>query len=276
VRVEVQSSPPGSWAGGDRYEAYVGRWSRPVARRFVGSLPVPAGGRWLDVGCGTGALTETVLATAEPSAVLGVDPSPDFVAHAAVHVTDPRAAFREGSAQALPADAAAFDAVVSGLVLNFVPDPAGALDELRRVTRPGGIVGAYVWDYADGMQLMRHFWDAAAERDPVARDLDEGMRFPLCRPGPLRDLFTGAGLEDVVVEEIVVPTVFADFDDYWSPFLGGTGPAPAYAMSLSEPDRAALREMLRTRLPVQRDGAIALTARAWAVRGRSPSSHGDS
>jgi SAM-dependent methyltransferase len=264
-------SPPGSWAGGDRYEAYVGRWSRPVARRFVASLAVPAGARWLDVGCGTGALSETVLAAAEPSAVLGVDPSPDFVAHAAAHVTDPQAAFREGSAQALPADDAAFDAVVSGLVLNFVPDPAAGLAEMRRVARQDGIVAAYVWDYAGGMQLMRRFWDAAAELDPAVRDLDEALRFPLCRPEPLRGLFTDAGLGDVEVEEIVVPTVFADFDDYWTPFLGGTGPAPAYAAHLPEHDRAALREGLRSLLPAEADGSIHLTARAWAVRGRCSS-----
>src|SRR4051794_30796476 len=193
VRVELQSSPPGSWAGGDRYEAYVGRWSRPVARRFVGALPVPAGGRWLDVGCGTGALTETVLATAEPSAVLGIDPSPDFVAHAAAHVTDPRAAFREGSAQALPTDDAAFDAVVSGLVLNFVPDPAGALDELRRVTRPGGIVAAYVWDYADGMQLMRRVLGRPAGPPPGPGGPGAGPPFPPLRPGAPRGLVGRAG-----------------------------------------------------------------------------------
>ena len=264
-------SPPGSWAGGDRYEAYVGRWSRPVARRFVASLDVPAGRRWLDVGCGTGALSGTILATAEPSAVVGVDPSADFVAHAAAHVADPRASFREGSAQALPAEDAAFDAVVSGLVLNFVPDPPAALAEMVRVGRPDGIVAAYVWDYADGMQLMRRFWDAAARLDPVAGNLDEGLRFALCRPEPLRALFTGAGLGDVEVEEIVVPTVFTDFDDYWTPFLGGTGPAPAYAAQLPEEARAALRKSLRSRLPTEADGSIHLTARAWAVRGRCSS-----
>jgi SAM-dependent methyltransferase len=262
---------PGSWAGGDRYEAYVGRWSRPVARRFVAWLAAPAGGRWLDVGCGTGALSETVLASAEPSAVVGVDPSPDFVAHAAAHVTDPRASFREGSAQAVPAEDAAFDAVVSGLVLNFVPDPVAGLAEMGRVTRPDGVIAAYVWDYADGMQLMRRFWEAAADLDPAVRGLDEGLRFPLCRPEPLRELFAGSGLADVVVEEIVVPTVFADFDDYWTPFLGGTGPAPAYAVLLPEPDRVALRESLRARLPAEPDGSIHLTARAWSVRGRHSS-----
>ncbi|MGY1808020.1 class I SAM-dependent methyltransferase [Blastococcus sp. SYSU D00669] len=267
---------PGSWAGAERYEAYVGRWSRPVARRFLDLLAVPAGRRWLDVGCGTGALTTAVLSAAAPASVTGVDPSADFVAHARATVTDPRVVFEQGSAQSLPLADGSVDVVVSGLVLNFVPDAAAALAEMRRVAAPGGLIAAYVWDYAGGMELMRHFWAAAAERDPVVGDLDEGLRFALCRPGPLRRLFEDAGLDGVAVGEVVVPTVFADFDNYWTPFLGGTGPAPAYAAALGEPDRAALRELLRRRLPVAEDGSIRLTARAWAVQGRSGSSHGTS
>jgi SAM-dependent methyltransferase len=260
-------APPGSWVGADAYEAYVGRWSRAVAPRFLGWLAVPAGKRWLDVGCGTGALSEAILATCAPVEVCGVDPSLPFVAHAAIRVTDPRAAFRKGEAERLPVDHDSFDAVVSGLVLNFVPDRVAALREMRRAARPDGIVAAYVWDYADGMQLMKHFWDAAVEVAPDAGGLREDLRFAMCRPEPLRELFRDAGLVDVAVEEVVVPTPFADFDDYWVPFLGGQGPAPAYAMSLPEEDRDVLRERLRARLPVEDDGSIRLTARAWAVRG---------
>lgn len=263
--------PPGAWVGADAYEAYVGRWSRPVARRFLEWLGVPAEKRWLDVGCGTGALSEVILAACAPVEVVGVDPSLPFVAHAATRVADPRAAFRQGDAEGLPVDHDSFDAVVSGLVLNFVPDRSAALCEMRRAARPGGVVAAYVWDYADGMQLMKHFWDAAVEAAPEAGDLREDLRFPLCRPQPLSDLFRDAGLADVAVDQIVVPTPFADFDDYWSPFLGGQGPAPAYAMSLPAEDRDDLRERLRARLPVEDDGSIRLTARAWAVRGSLPS-----
>jgi len=130
-------------------------------------------------------------------------------------------------------------------------------------------VAGYVWDYAERMQLMRYFWDAAVALDPGAGELDEGPRFPMAQPLPLAQLFNGAGLARVEVQSIEVDTHFRDFDDYWSPFLGGQGPAPGYAMSLSEPDRAALRDLIKSRLPYAEDGSIPLVARAWAVRGRA-------
>ena len=256
-----------AWNSGDAYEPYVGRWSRLVAREFLGWLALPAGGRWLDVGCGTGALAQTVLALAAPSEVVGIDPSPAYVAFARERVSDPRVRFEVGDAQALQAASATFDAVVSGLVLNFVPEPDQAVSEMVRVARPGGTVAAYVWDYAEGMQMMRHFWDAAVALDPRARELDEGRRFPLCEPEPLSDLFRRSGLGKVEVRAIDVPTVFRDFDDYWSPFLGGQAPAPGYAMSLSQGRRAALRERIRASLPTNPEGEHHLIARAWAVRG---------
>jgi SAM-dependent methyltransferase len=255
------------WAVGDAYEAYVGRWSRRVAEEFVHWLDVPAGRKWLDVGCGTGALTATVLAAADPTGIIGVDPSERFLATAKDRIADARASFRAGDARSLPLPNHHVDVVVSGLALNFVPEPARAAAELARVTRPGGVAAAYVWDYAGGMAMMRHFWDAAAELDPAAAELDEGRRFPLCRPESLRQLWADAGLDAVMVRAIDVPTVFADFDDYWTPFLGGQGPAPGYAMSLTEEQRQALRELLRDRLPAGPGGSIPLTARAWAVRG---------
>jgi SAM-dependent methyltransferase len=255
------------WAQGAGYERYIGRWSRPVAAAFLDWLSVPPHKAWLDVGCGSGALSQRIVEAAAPAAVVGIDSSEGFVAHARAHVADQRAAFRVGDAQALPVGDAEFDAVVSGLVLNFVPDQPKAVAEMRRAARPGGTVALYVWDYAGEMQLIRRFWDAAGALDPAARELDEAVRFPICRPEPLRTLFEGAGLRGVATKAIDVPTVFADFDDYWSPFLGGQGPAPGYCVKLPEPARGALRERLRTALPPARDGKIHLTARAWAVRG---------
>jgi SAM-dependent methyltransferase len=259
------------WAAGDAYEAYVGRWSRRVAEAFLAWLAPPPGWRWLDVGCGTGALATAVLTRTDPAQVVGVDPSEGFLAEARRRIADDaRVTFHTGDARSLPLPDDAFDAVVSGLAVNFVPEPDRAAAEFARVASPGGLAAAYVWDYADGMEMMKVFWDAAAELDPAADELDEGRRFPLCRPEPLRQLWTDAGLADVTVRPIDIPTVFADFDDYWRPFLGGQGPAPGYAMSLPEERRDALRDRLRERLPAGFDGSIALTARAWAVRGTAP------
>jgi SAM-dependent methyltransferase len=259
--------PAEVWENAESLERYVGRWSRLVAREFVAWLGVAPGGRWLDVGCGSGALTETVLAEARPASVTGVDTSEAFVAYAAARVTDPRASFAAGDAQALDLPDAAFDAVASSLVLNFLPDPALGVAEMRRVVRPGGVVAGYIWDYAGEMQLMRRFWDAAAELDPAAAELDEGQRMAGCSPADLEALYSGARLADVETRAIDVPTVFADFDDYWTPFEGGQGPAPGYCVSLSADRRAALRERLRETLPAAPDGSIHLIARAWAVRG---------
>ena len=264
----MNASPEQSvWPEGAAYEPYVGRWSRPVAREFIAWLAVSPSSRWLDVGCGTGALTETILAHASPAHVDGVDPSDGFLAVARRQVRDPRARFEVGDARRIPAEAGRHDAVVSALVLNFIPDLPLGVSEMARVTRAGGVVAAYVWDYAGRMELMRHFWDAVIALKPEDAGRDEGRRFPICQPGPLTDLFSGAGLRNVEARAIDVPTRFRDFDDYWTPFLGGQFPAPAYTMSLAEPDRAALREYLRAHLPTAADGSISLIARAWAVRG---------
>ncbi len=257
------------WAGGDAYERYVGRWSRPVGADFIAWLSVPGDRRWLDLGCGTGALTETVLATAAPASVVGVDPSASFVAHARARVPDPRASFVGGAADAIPLASGSVDVAVAGLVLNFIPDLAVGLVELRRVVVPGGTIAGYVWDYAGRMELIRRFFDAAVELDPTAISSDEGARFPICAPEPLRDAFENAGLDAIEVRPIEVPTVFTSFDDYWTPFLSGIGPAPGYAMRLPDADRARLRERLRSTLPIDDNGSIHLVARAWAVRGQT-------
>lgn len=256
-----------TWERGSPYEQYVGRWSRQVAPRFLSWLNIPAGRRWLDVGCGTGALCAAVLDRCSPSSVAAIEPSEGFLRTAKENLAG-RVALHQGSATAIPLNDASVDVVISGLVLNFVPDQRAALLEMARVTAKGGTIAAYVWDYAGKMELMRHFWAAAVELNPDAAKLDEGVRFPLCRPEALQELFASTGLEEVETKPIDIPTPFASFDDYWQPFLGGQGPAPAYAMSLDETARIRLREHIRERLPIAADGSISLNARAWAARAR--------
>ncbi len=254
------------WERGNPYEQYVGRWSRYVAPRFLAWLGIPPGRRWLDVGCGTGAVCAAILDSCVPESVAGVEPSDGFRQTAGEHLAG-RAVLYPGSATALPLANASVDVVVSGLVLNFVADPAVALVEMARVTTNGGTTAAYVWDYAGKMEFLRTFWDAAVDLIPSAAPLDEGRRFPLCHPRALADLFGGAGLGAIVVTAIDIPTIFDSFEDFWRPFLGGQGPAPAYVMSLDETARTRLRDRVRERLPEAADGTIRLTARAWGVRG---------
>ena len=254
------------WSQGEIYESYVGRWSRLVAKEFVQELDQPAGLRWLDVGCGTGALTSAVLASAAPAEVVGVDPSEGFVGYARRTVTDERARFEVRSAAQLADFGESFDVVVSGLVLNFIPERVEALRTLRSI---GRTVAVYVWDYAEGMQLMKYFWDAAGEVRPQDRELDEGRSFPFTNPAGLEGMFAEAGFTGIVTDAIVVPTVFESFDAYWTPFLGGQGVAPAYLRGLDDETQQAIRELLESRLPTDPDGSINLTARAWSARGTS-------
>lgn len=256
-----------NWKRADLYEQYVGRWSRQVAPKFLAWLDRAAGLRWLDVGCGSGALCAAILDQCAPKSVAGVEPSEGFLETAKANLAG-RVALHSGSAASIPLENETVDVVVSGLVLNFVPEVHAALAEMCRVTRPGGMIAAYVWDYAGKMEMMRIFWDTASELDPMAAQLDESIRFSLCTPEKLEQVFASAGLEPIAVSAIDIDTVFANFDDYWRPFLGGQGPAPTYTMSLDDKARARLRNHMQQRLPLQPDGSIALMARAWAVRGQ--------
>ena len=263
------TQPNDSWNRGDPYERYVGRWSQLVANDFLAWLNLPPSLRWLEVGCGTGALTAAIAEKCRPARLIGIDPSEGFLAKARTRL-ETKATFHVADASGIPLQDSEVDAVVSGLVLNFVPNLVFGLAEMRRVTIAGGTVAAYVWDYAGRMDLMRHFWDAAVDLNVEARELDEGVRFPLCRPDALENAFRQANLSAIRVTPIDIDTRFRDFDDYWNPFLGGQGPAPSYAMSLDEGSRNRLRDRIRERLPIEPDGSIPLVARAWAIEGRAP------
>ncbi|MGB8331790.1 MAG: class I SAM-dependent methyltransferase [Polyangiales bacterium] len=256
------------WAAGDAYELYMGRWSRAMAQTFLGWLVPAPHGHWLEVGCGTGALTSSICALASPASLTACDQSAPFIEHASRSLTDARVSFVHATGDALPTRATGFDVIVSGLVLNFIPEPSPVLAAMRQRLCPGGVVAAYLWDYRGGVDLLQHFWQEAAELDPQAATLDESRRFHAWQAPFVTALFTATGLTDVVCTALTIPTVFASFDDYWQPFLGGTGPAPSHVASLTPRQRETLAERLRARLPTAADGSIPLKARAFAVRGR--------
>ena len=256
-----------NWGSGGPYEQYAGRWSRRVAQKFLEWLNIAPGQIWADVGCGSGALVDCILANCMPRSVLAVDRSEGFIAEAQNRIGDRRVRFEIGDATSLPWPSASCDVTVSGLVLNFVSNAGQMTREMARVTRPGGVIAAYVWDYVDGMEMMRHFWDVAAQVNPNDSKLDQAERFPLCQPEPLQTLFRAAGLGSISVRAIGVPTVFRDFDDYWKPFLGKQGAAPTYLASLNQESTERIRDTLRARLVTAADGSIAMSAKAWAIQG---------
>jgi SAM-dependent methyltransferase len=267
----ADATAPHIWVSAAAYEAYMGRWSRPLARAFVAWFAAPTEARWVDVGCGTGALAEAVLAAADPASVLGIDPSAEYLGAARARLADPRARFAVGDARALPVATGGCDAAVAGLALNHGPGPAAAVAEMARAARSGGAVGAFVWDYLGEMRLARTFWEAVAAVDAGAATHDPRARYRICQPEPLAALFRAAGLGEVAVAALDLPMRFRDFDDLWRPHtLPGSAPVQRFVAALDDGGRAALREQLRTMLPVAADGTIDLIGRAWAVRGTKP------
>jgi SAM-dependent methyltransferase len=261
--------PPATdlFADSNPYERFMGRWSRRLAAPFVKFVSIGDTDSVLDVGCGVGSLALTIADAFPATRVTGVDPSAMFVRHAQTLARHEQLRFQVGDAQALEFPDATFDAVLSQLVLNFVPDRERALREMMRVTKPGGVVAAAVWDYGDGMRMLRVFWDEAVALDPPLAARDE-RRMPLCNRGELAAWWRANGLHQVEDQPIVIDLSFSSFDDYWSPFLGGQGPAGAYVASLSDQRRATLEAKLRDRLfSSRKDGPFVLQARAWAVKG---------
>lgn len=255
------------WAKGASYDAYMGRWSRALASVFLGWLQPKPGLRWLDVGCGTGALATAIIQTASPEMVIGCDPSAPFIAYANDQGRDSRLSFQAATLENLPHVSNGFGAIVSGLVLNFIPEPVNAVQSMMKRAGSGGLVAAYVWDYAGRMDFLRTFWDAAVTLDPAAEPLDEGRRFPLCQPERLENTFREAGLSRVKADALEIPTLFTTFSDYWDPFLAGTGPAPNYVASLRTSQRKRLAVELKQRIDPTGSGNIEMIACAWAIRG---------
>ncbi|MBA3824086.1 MAG: methyltransferase domain-containing protein [Ktedonobacterales bacterium] len=256
------------WTNGEAYDPYMGRWSHAVAAQFLPWLAVPKHATWVDVGSGTGVVIRALLDAQEPTRVMGIDRSAAYLAFAQHHITDPRVAWVVGEAEHLPVADASWDVVVAGLLVNFVPHPDQAVREWRRVVRSQGTVAAYVWDYVDGMPLNQVFWAAVAQLQPDPQVEEERHQFDQWQPSVLTHLWQEAGLVDIQTTSIHLPMVFADFADFWTPFLGGQGTAPEYYQALPETMRIHLRETLHAALPLRADGSLHLAARAWAIQGR--------
>ena len=258
------------FADAEAYERFMGRWSRLVAPLLLEFAGIADGSRVLDVGSGTGSLAFEMARRWPRCQVVGIDPSKEYVAYASAREHGSNVRFESGDAQALSFPTGSFDACVSLLVFNFIPDPRKALSELRRVTRPGGVIAAANWDYGDGMRMLRAFWDAAVALDRAAEKLDE-KHMPLCRAGELATSWKAAGLKDVEERPIEIKMHFQSFDDYWRPFLEGQGPAGAYVAKLSPERRGLLRTEVQRHLPAAAgNGAFELGGRVWAVRGTVP------
>lgn len=257
-----------TWSDGDPYEYFMGRWSKLMAREFLNWLNMPSQSSCLEIGCGTGALSEAIFNLSEPSQFCGLDPSEGFIKKANQRLQG-KGKFIVGNVANLPFENDVYDVIVSGLALNFFPDVEVALSEMRRVSKPNGLIAAYVWDYSGKIELLRYFWDAAILIDPPSQSLDEGVRFPICNSDNLTKAFQQAGLTEIKVNTLDIITVFNDFEDYWNPFLGGQGPAPTYLASLSKNLQENLKNQIRHKLPFESDGSIRLLGRAIAIRGKA-------
>lgn len=249
---------------GEAYDRFVGRYSSSLAVALADRAAVEAGTVVLDIGCGPGALTAELVRRCGGSAVAAIDPSEPFVAEC--RRRNPGVDVRLGSAEALPFDDQSFDAALAQLVLHFVSDPPSAAGEMRRVLRPGGVAAACVWDFRDGMRLLREFWDSALALDPEAPDEASTLRFG--RDGEIAELFAAAGFRDVTSGAITVEAGYDGFDDLWAGFAGGAGPAGAFCVSLAPALQDRLRDELRRRLG-DPPGPFTLPARAWYATGRA-------
>ena len=266
--IQEKNNMQDNWNDGDPYEYFMGRWSSKMAIEFFSWLNPAANQTWLDLGCGTGALSKVIKSKYHPNHIICMDPSEDFLKIAKKELGN--AQILVGTAGDIQLSDNSVDITVLGLVLNFIPDLESALIEIKRVIKSGGLVAAYVWDYSGKMEMLRYFWNAAIIENPDAVKLDEGVRFPICNEDELKTAFSQAGFENISIAEIDIETHFQNFEDYWNPFLGGQGPAPTYLKTLSKDQFEKLKASVYESLPIDADGSIRLIGRALSVRANKP------
>jgi ubiquinone/menaquinone biosynthesis C-methylase UbiE len=259
---------------GQAYERWMGRWSRLTGRQFLDWLQIPPRQRWLDVGCGTGALTEAILSGCDPELVVAFDSSEQQLAYARSRIDDKRLAFRIGDAISIDAKRNSFDVAASALVLNFIPDQRKAMTEMIKVVRPGGVVAVYVWDFAGRRNITQHLSDAIAAVAPDAgRTARTAQQAETTKPEALAQLFRAVGLETIETTSLDIVAEFEDFDDYWISNTSLISPVSLIGTaggSLSTTEIKALKQKLREYLPADGNGKISFAARAWAARGTVP------
>jgi SAM-dependent methyltransferase len=259
-------------ADADGYEAQMGRWSRRLASSFIDFVGIDAADRVLDVGCGTGSLASTLARNPRIGAVHGIDLCEAYIGHARRNAREGRADFRVGDACALPFADASLDHCLSLLVLQFVPDAARALREMRRVTRSGGIVAAATWDTRGGMVIHRLFFDTAAVLDPDAAERRaKACARPMSRSDGLENAWRDAGLLEVVLESTTIRMDYAGWDDFWTSLDGRDGPYAEYLATLDARAKSTLRRLVAAAyLDGDADGPRSYAATAWLVKGRVP------
>ena len=260
-----------SWNSADSYEKFMGRWSLEIGKHFIEMLAETTdivNKRWVDVGCGTGALSEVVFQKTSPEYILGIDPSQDFIDKAQQKINQSNVEFTTTTAENIPLPSESIDFVVSGLALNFMSDPNTSLSEMKRVLKPNGLLACYVWDYADKMEFLRYFWDAVVQLDPESQIYDEGEKFPICNPNKLQELFNSIGMKNIRNDEITIQTPFSSFDKYWKPFFGGQGPAGEYLASVNDEKQTQIAFQIENSLPISTDGSITLIAKAFTIQGK--------
>ncbi len=251
-----------------QYDNFMGRWSREVATQFIKWIGPEPHLSWLDVGCGTGTLAQTVIKSCSPSLIVGTDPLKSSIEAAKLHPENKDVEFQIGDVQDLPFDQAKFDFVISGLMIKFVKDKVRAIREMKRVTRAGGMTALYDWDMDGNMNTTRHFWDAVSTIRPECIESPKARKTPMTEIGSIASLFESAGINEIKQCIISFTTQFQDLDDYWSPITKNSQNVGRFYKTMTREERETVYRQLEKTLPFNSNGSISFESRAVAIKGK--------